>query len=391
MKRIFGITAVLTMAAAFVLSLTSPATAGTRVMAGKHVVVMDIVAADWENHPVENIPNYKNGNFSQRVLSRDEFGIRIKVEVNLEPLKSSAPFPIQGISDPVARKCLRPEKMIQSDHPDIINKAREITAGARTVAEAVEKISNWVHDHVTYTIPVQQDALSVFYSGKGSCQGYTRLTIALCRAVGIPARYAHGYLPPGEDWGARVERFGVKTSGGGYHAWIEIYYPDAGWYFTDGEYTKNYVDPFHIVRWIDDEPSTPIPANPVENLDADTGNTYSKVEETNDLRWVDYYSGPKKEILGIAIRPQQTGAVWGVLTDANGNRIRKGKLIIWGEPDASGYVRGEVISLPESGIYSVAGLGTGKKKITIQVGDVKRDFVVEAQAGTVQRKDIVFR
>lgn len=392
MNRSFNYLAIILVAIIALVLVSGPAKTQTRVMGGKHKVVLDIVAADWENHPVENIPNYSNKSFSQRVLSRDEFGVRLEVTVNLDPLGSNAPFPVQGISDPVVRKSLRAEKDIQSDNPQIVQAARQITAGATTVAEATERISNYVHDHVTYVIPVPQDALSVFRTGKGCCQGYTRLTIALARAVGIPARYAHGYLPPGEDWGARVERFGVKTSGGGYHAWVEMYYPDAGWAFTDGEYTKNYVDPFHLVRWVDDEPRTPMPRNAVENMDADTGVTFSKVEDSDETRWVDQYeNGPGKDMLGIAIRAQQTGAVWGALTDASGKKITNGKIIIWGEPDATSRMRGEVLSLPSSGFYSVAGLGSGRKKITIQVGNNKKDFTVESQRGVIKRQDLVVR
>jgi len=377
--------------AAGLILIALQARAETRVMYGRHTVTMDVVSADWENHPVEVIPNYRNRNFSQQVMGRDEFGIRVKIEVNLEPLGSNSSFPVQGISDAVARKSLRPEKDIQSDNPDIIRTAKSIVAGATTVAEATERISNWVHDHVEYTLPTAQDALSVLESGRGSCQGYTRLTIALCRAVGIPARYAHGYLPPGQDWGARVERFGVKTSGGGYHAWIEIYYPDVGWAFTDGEYTKNYVDPFHLIRWIDDEPQTPVPRNAVENLDADTGNTFSKVEDTDETRWSDQYPGPRKDMLAVAIRSQRTGAVWGTLTNANGKRITDAKLIIWGEPDAAGRMRGEVLSLPPSGIYSIAGLSSGRKRITIQIGNNKKDFTVQSQRGAIKRQDLNVR
>jgi len=381
------------LAVLLVLGLVSlmagAANAGTRVMSGTHKVILDIVAADWEKHPVENIPNYSNKTYRQQVLQKDEFSTRVLIEVKMEPLRSNASFPVSGLPGSF-REFVSPEKMIQSNNRSIVSKARQITSGARNVADAVERISNWVHDHVTYTIPVPQDALNVYRSGRGSCQGYTRLTIALCRAAGIPARYAHGYLVPGENWGARVERFGVKTHGGGYHAWIEIYYPDVGWCFTDGEYTKNYVDPYHIIRWIDGERSTPVPRNPVENLNADTGNTYTKVEDNNLAKWVDYYPGPKKDILGLPIRSQQTGAVWGYLKDSRGRTITDAKLVVWGKPDAHGSRKGKVLSLPDSGIWSIAGLNTGTHMISIKVGGKRKDFDIEARRGRIIRKDIVY-
>jgi len=376
-------------ALAIILALGSPAGAGTRVMRGKHKVILDIVAADWENHPVEDIPDYSNRTYTQKVLQKDEFGARVLIEANMERMNADTPFPVRGLPGSFD-KYLRAGRDIQSNHPSIVEKAKQLTRGAKTVAEAVEAISNWVHDHIDYTIPVAQDALSVYRSGKGSCQGYTRLTIALCRAAGIPARYAHGYLVPGEKWGARVERFGVKTHGGGYHAWVEIYYPGYGWAFTDGEYTKGYVDPYHILRWIDDEPSTPVPDNPVENLNADTGNTYSKVEDTDTSRWIDYYPGPEKDILGLPIRPQRTGSVWGYLKDADEKPIRGAKLIVWGKPDAAGRVKGKVLSLPDEGIWSVAGLSSGTHRISIKVGDRKKDYRINAERGKIKRKDLVF-
>lgn len=374
---------------ALIFALGGPAEAGTRVMSGKHKVILDIVAADWENHPVEDIPDYSNRTYSQKVLQKDEFSTRVLIEVDMERMDADAPFPVRGLSGSFD-KYLRAESDIQSNHPSIAQKAKQLTRGAKTVAEAVESISNWVHDHIDYTIPVAQDALSVYRSAKGSCQGYTRLTIALCRAAGIPARYAHGYLVPGENWGANVERFGVKTHGGGYHAWVEIYYPGYGWAFTDGEYTKGYVDPYHILRWIDDEPSTPAPDNPVENLNADTGNTYSKVEDTDTSRWIDYYPGPHKDILGLAIRPQQTGAVWGYLRDKNGKPVKGARLIVWGKPDASGRVKGKVLSLPDEGIWSVAGLSDGVHRISIKVGERQKDYRIKAERGEIKRKDLVF-
>ena len=377
----------------FALSIVSliagGAIADTRVMSGTHKVILDIVAADWENHPVEKIPNYSNRTFKQQVLNKDEFSTRVLIEVKTEPINSSAPFPISRVA-PNMRQYLRAEDQIQSDNPSIVSTARQVTAGASTAIEAAEKISNYVADRITYTIPVPQDALSVFQSGKGSCQGYTRLTIALCRAAGIPARYAHGYLVPGETWGARVERFGVKTHGGGYHAWLEIYYPDVGWVFTDGEYTKNYVDPYHIVRWLDGENSTPVPANPIENLNADTGNTFTKVEDSDMSRWIDSYSGPSKDLLGVPIRPQQTGAAWGYLRDSNGQPILGAKLIVWGKPDSTGRVQGKVITLPDSGIWSIAGLNSGSQRISIQVGEKRKDFEVTAERGKIVRKDLMF-
>jgi len=75
------------------------------------------------------------------------------------------------------------------------------------------------------------DVLSV---GQGVCQDYAHLAIALCRSVGIPARYVSGYLftrdetnladpAPDDDEALRVLT----------HAWFEAAIPMWGWLALD--------------------------------------------------------------------------------------------------------------------------------------------------------------
>ena len=52
--------------------------------------------------------------------------------------------------------------------------------------------------------------------GKGVCQDFAHLMLAICRANGVPARYISGYIhrPKKESQS---------------HAWCEIWLPDLGW------------------------------------------------------------------------------------------------------------------------------------------------------------------
>src|SRR5690606_13079301 len=56
---------------------------------------------------------------------------------------------------------------------------------------------------------------------RGVCQDFTHVMIGLCRAAGIPARYASGYLYNGPS----DILIGSQAS----HAWCEVYLPTAGW------------------------------------------------------------------------------------------------------------------------------------------------------------------
>lgn len=78
------------------------------------------------------------------------------------------------------------------------------------------------------------DVDEVLSSGKGVCQDFAHLAVALCRAAGVPARYVSGYLftvddatglAPAEGEGDVVN---VQT-----HAWFEAAVPGVGWLALD--------------------------------------------------------------------------------------------------------------------------------------------------------------
>jgi transglutaminase-like putative cysteine protease len=61
----------------------------------------------------------------------------------------------------------------------------------------VQAVCDFVHNHVTfgyaYANPTKT-ACDVLEEGKGVCRDYQHLAVTLCRCLGIPARYATGYL-----------------------------------------------------------------------------------------------------------------------------------------------------------------------------------------------------
>jgi transglutaminase-like putative cysteine protease len=67
--------------------------------------------------------------------------------------------------------------------------------------------------------------------GEGVCQDHAHLAVAMCRSIGIPARYVSGYLFTGDDaTGADVDGdvADVQT-----HAWFEAAVPGVGWLALD--------------------------------------------------------------------------------------------------------------------------------------------------------------
>lgn len=90
---------------------------------------------------------------------------------------------------------LRPTEFIDSDHPDVVARARELTRGCATDKEKLERIYLFVRDlpydilaSFRYLAEGKRRASDVLEAGHAFCMGKASSFVALCRASGIPAR-----------------------------------------------------------------------------------------------------------------------------------------------------------------------------------------------------------
>jgi transglutaminase-like putative cysteine protease len=115
------------------------------------------------------------------------------------------------------------EYLHPSAHVPIDESFREVAmeiASARTPRETVEAVSTWVRERLAYeagATDVSTNARSALELGRGVCQDFVHVALALLRAAGIPARYASGYLHPDVD--AAVGAAVTAQS----HAWLEAW------------------------------------------------------------------------------------------------------------------------------------------------------------------------
>jgi transglutaminase-like putative cysteine protease len=76
-------------------------------------------------------------------------------------------------------------------------------------------------------VPVEE----LVASRRGVCQDFAHVLIALCRSVGVPARYVSGYLFASSDHAGDdpdADEIDVQT-----HAWVEAAIPGHGWLALD--------------------------------------------------------------------------------------------------------------------------------------------------------------
>ena len=103
----------------------------------------------------------------------------------------------------------------------IIQQAVAELAGEETnLYWLVRRIHDFVIDHIYYNNDSRWDpAPQVLQQGHGSCSEYSFLFIALCRAMGIPARYEAGsHLRDELPYEDTV-----------FHRWQQVYFPNYGW------------------------------------------------------------------------------------------------------------------------------------------------------------------
>jgi transglutaminase-like putative cysteine protease len=82
-------------------------------------------------------------------------------------------------------------------------------------ADLASAVGGWVYRRMSYGFDrtgVHTTAGQALAAGYGVCQDYAHLMLALCRLLGIPARYVSGHL----------------VGEGGTHAWVEVLQPVPG-------------------------------------------------------------------------------------------------------------------------------------------------------------------
>ncbi|MCP4024522.1 MAG: transglutaminase family protein [Desulfobacteraceae bacterium] len=97
------------------------------------------------------------------------------------------PFSVEAKNDFLAAT-----PYIDSDHPAIVERAKKVTAGAKTDREKAVKIHDFVRDKIPFGFTSKfynQKASDVLKSGMGYCNTKATLLIALMRAQRIPAKH----------------------------------------------------------------------------------------------------------------------------------------------------------------------------------------------------------
>ncbi len=114
---------------------------------------------------------------------------------------------------------LNPSRYCESDRLFLF--ASKEFGNQQTGFSRVDAICDWVNNHIDYTsgsTDASSSACDVLINRAGVCRDFAHVSIALCRALGIPARYISGYA--------------VELQPPDFHGFFEAFL-DGKWYLFD--------------------------------------------------------------------------------------------------------------------------------------------------------------
>ena len=145
--------------------------------------------------------------------------------------------------EPAFLRYLLPSRYCDSDK--LFSFAKEKFGHIFDAGERVQAISDWVHNNIEYRFGSGRPDISaaqIIERGYGVCRDFAHCTIALCRALNLPARYVTGHLPDiGHiDPGTPMD----------FHAYSEVYL-GGRWHVFDARYNEPRIGRIKIAQGLD--------------------------------------------------------------------------------------------------------------------------------------------
>ena len=162
---------------------------------------------------IYRIPNLPDGEYYLSIYSKSAtddnyYSFLDERHVPLSMIEGKAQFRVSPIeshnrevlmtmgTSSIMSSALSTSDLIQKDNPNIRNLAKDITNGIGDEYEKIKSVHSWVARNIYYDkdsyishshVNKDNSAVGTRVGQKGVCRGYTNLTAALLRSLGIPA------------------------------------------------------------------------------------------------------------------------------------------------------------------------------------------------------------
>jgi transglutaminase-like putative cysteine protease len=150
-------------------------------------------------------------------------------------VRTAGPLDGRPEPPPIDDQFLRPNALVTSEDPKVVQLARKAVGNAVDPWEKATRIMHWVAQNIREKNfeTAFAAASEVAQSLSGDCTEHSVLTAAMCRAVGVPSRVAVGLI------------YADRLKGFGYHMWNEVYV-NQRWVALDAAFDQMSVDAVHI-------------------------------------------------------------------------------------------------------------------------------------------------
>jgi len=166
---------------------------------------------------------------------------KISTVADFKKVKQKQNFPINNLQNDLFEYLQQGE--IIDITPEIKTLASSLAEDNDDLYEVVFRLADWTEKNIQYNLSTRnveasEPASWVLENKEGVCDEITSLFIAMCRSLGIPARFVSGIAYTNsesfeQDWGP--------------HGWAEVYFPEQGWIPFDVTYGEfGYIDAGHI-------------------------------------------------------------------------------------------------------------------------------------------------
>lgn len=222
--------------------------------------------------PIEKLGQFPWDEETQKILNKEPDHLMVQTVSRIFHEKDALPIPIQNEA---MAESLESTVFCQSDNRDVQELAQKIIGNEKNSWRAAKKIAVWISRNITPNYDVGfASAEEILENLEGDCSEHTVLFVALCRAVGLPARAVVGIM-----YGDGIFA---------YHMWPEVYVGawvglDAKWLAKDKSSGEYYTDATHIKFGI---------SNLDENMFKDMITTISEIIGSLKLEILDYESVP---------------------------------------------------------------------------------------------------
>jgi transglutaminase-like putative cysteine protease len=145
--------------------------------------------------PASELATYRGGRM--HVISADAGRLTISYQASIRPVKAPTPAATKEVVvDAEAIAALRQSRYCQSDA--MAGFAAVELAALEQGPDVARSVAAWVFERLAYrsgSSDTLDTAVDTLLAGVGSCRDFSHLAIALCRALGVPARLVAVYAP----------------------------------------------------------------------------------------------------------------------------------------------------------------------------------------------------